>query len=55
MVDNIVWSEPHSKEGTGWVEVTRHARPAVHILTNALGEGGMDDMSSLKERELRIN
>ena len=54
VVDDIVWSEPHSEEGTGRVEVTGHARPAVHILTDALGgRGGIHDISSfmLEKRE----
>ena len=36
MVDDIVWSEAHTKEGTGRVEVTGHARATVDILTYAL-------------------
>lgn len=36
MVDNIVWGEPHSKEGTGRMEVAGHSCAAIHILTNTL-------------------
>ena len=36
MVDNVVWGEPHSKEGTGRMEVAGHSCAAVHILTNTL-------------------
>lgn len=43
VVDDVVWGEPHPEESAGGVEVTGHARPAVHILPNALrgrrGEG----------------
>ena len=36
MVDNMVWGEPHPKEGTGGVEVARHPSAGVDILTNTL-------------------
>ena len=36
MVDNIVWSEPHTKEGTSWMKVTGHASATIDILTNTL-------------------
>ena len=36
MVDNVVWSEPHSIESTRWVQVTGHSIPAVDILSNTL-------------------
>ena len=38
MVDNIVWSEPHTKEGTSWMKVTGHASATIDILTNTLWE-----------------
>ena len=36
MVDDIIGSESHTKEGTGWMKVTRHTGTTVHILTNTL-------------------
>ena len=36
MVDDIIGSEPHTKEGTGWMKMTRHTGTTVHILTNTL-------------------
>ena len=36
MVDNVVWGEPHPKEGTGRMQVAGHSRAAVYILTNTL-------------------
>ena len=55
MVDDIVRSEAHAKEGTGWVEVTGHARATVDILTNTLereregGGGGERDRQTFKQ------
>ena len=43
MVDDIVWSEAHAKEGTSRVEVTGHARATVDILTNTLEGGGVEE------------
>ena len=52
MVDNIVWSEPHTKEGTSWMKMTGHASATIDILTNTLWErereGGRE-----REREMR--
>ena len=39
MVDDMVWGEPHPKEGTGGVEVAGHPCTAVDILTNTLWKG----------------
>lgn len=37
VVDDVVWSVAHTKQGAGGMEVTRHACPHVHVFTNALG------------------
>ena len=37
VVDHIVGSEAHAKEGAGGVEVGRHAVPCVDVLADALG------------------
>lgn len=36
VVDDVVWRVAHTEEGAGWMEVTWHACPHVHIFTNAL-------------------
>lgn len=50
MVDNVVWGEPHSKEGTGRMEVAGHSCAAVHILTNTL-HGRQREGEGEKRRE----
>lgn len=37
VVDDVVRSVAHTKQGAGGVQVTRHACPHVHIFTDALG------------------
>lgn len=37
VVDDVVGSVAHTKQGAGRMEVTWHACPHVHIFTNALG------------------
>ena len=36
MVDDVVRSEAHSEECTGRVEMARHTRPTVHVLSQTL-------------------
>lgn len=36
MVDDVVRSITHTKQGAGRMEVTWHACPHIHIFTNAL-------------------
>lgn len=44
MVDDVVGGVAHTKQGAGRVEVTRHARPHVHIFTDSLGaNAGIND------------
>ncbi len=40
VVDNVIRCEAHPKESTGWVEMARHSRTAVHIFTNTLKREG---------------
>ena len=37
MVDDVIWSESHTKRNTGWMKMTRYASSTVDILTNTLG------------------
>lgn len=37
VVDDVVGRVAHTEQGAGGMEVTRHARPHVHIFTDALG------------------
>lgn len=36
MINNIVWCVAHAKQGTCGMQVTRHARTCVHILSQTL-------------------
>ena len=42
MVDDMIWGEPHPKEGTGGVEVAGHPCTTVDIFTNTLWKGGKE-------------
>lgn len=49
VVDDVVRRVAHPEQGAGGVQVTRHARPHVHVLADALrgwgGGGGGDEKS----------
>ena len=52
MVDDVVWGEPHPKEGTGRMQVAGHSCAAVHILTNTLCAGQREGEVEREEGEV---
>ena len=45
MVDDVVRGEAHAEEGRGGVQVHRHTRPRVHVLTDPLQTGRLQSQS----------
>lgn len=52
VVDDVVGSVAHAKEGAGGMEVTWHARPHVDVFTNALGAN--TDINNTLNVQLRL-
>ena len=52
MVDDVVGGESHAEEGRGGVQVHRHTRPRVHVLTDPLQSGRLQSHAGRIEKDV---